>query len=199
MMGEPATSQSRVMKIDALPAVPWKNGGGVTRNLAIEPEVAGLDNFLWRVSIADVAQSGEFSPFPGVDCTIVLLSGNGMILESGARLVLNKKFAPHAFRGEEPIRATLIDGPTRDFNVMVKRGLAEATVEVWRSESRLASDMDDGVFICAQGAFLVGKEELRAGYAIRRRRLAAGMRMIPDAADAVLIGALIRLEALPYQ
>lgn len=45
MMEEHAAPQTRVMKIDALPAVPWKNGGGVTRNLAIEPEAAGLDDF----------------------------------------------------------------------------------------------------------------------------------------------------------
>lgn len=180
-----------MMEVDAQLAVPWKNGGGVTRNLAIEPETASFDNFIWRVSIADMAQSGEFSLFPGVDRIIVLLSGNGMILESDARFVLNTKFEPHTFRGEEAIRATLIDGPARDFNVMVRRGLAEAAVKVWRSESRLARHIDDALFVCAHGAFQVGDAELAAGYAMRGRRPAAGTLIFPKGSDSVLIGALI--------
>ena len=185
-------SQSRVMEIDVQPAVLWKNGGGVTRNLAIEPKTAGFDNFIWRVSIADMTQSGGFSSFPGVDRTIVLLSGNGMILESDTRFALSTKFEPHAFRGEEAIQATLINGPARDFNVMVRRGLAEAEAKVWRSESRLTRHIDDAVFVCAQGAFQVGDAELSAGYAMRGWRPATGTLIIPKESGSVLIGALIR-------
>jgi environmental stress-induced protein Ves len=43
-----------------LVAAPWKNGGGVTREVAAFPAGAGLDAFVWRVSIADVAQAGPF-------------------------------------------------------------------------------------------------------------------------------------------
>ena len=50
---------------------PWRNGGGVTRELASSPE--GVDDFDWRVSIAEVTASGDFSRFPGVDRTIVRL------------------------------------------------------------------------------------------------------------------------------
>ena len=41
---------------------------------------------------------------PGVDRIIVRLSGNRMILESDARFVLDTKFEPHAFRGEDSPR-----------------------------------------------------------------------------------------------
>ena len=36
-------------------AQPWKNGGGVTREIAVEPPGAGFDSFGWRVSTAVVA------------------------------------------------------------------------------------------------------------------------------------------------
>ena len=44
-----------------LVAAPWKNGGGVTREVAAFPSHARLNYFVWRVSIADVAQAGPFS------------------------------------------------------------------------------------------------------------------------------------------
>ncbi len=47
------------------------------------PAGAALDEFLWRVSIADVERDGPFSRFPGIDRTIVLLEGAGMRLRSG--------------------------------------------------------------------------------------------------------------------
>ncbi|HEV7980797.1 HutD family protein [Amycolatopsis sp.] len=55
--------------------VPWKNGGGVTREVA-----GGFSDFGWRVSVADVSTSGPFSVFPGVDRTIMGVEGSGMVL-----------------------------------------------------------------------------------------------------------------------
>ena len=39
-------------------AMAWKNGQGMTREIAREP---GDGDFLWRLSIAEVAASGDFS------------------------------------------------------------------------------------------------------------------------------------------
>ena len=36
------------------PATPWKNGMGRTRELAVHPAGAGMDDFIWRVSVAEV-------------------------------------------------------------------------------------------------------------------------------------------------
>ena len=38
-----------------VPATPWKNGGGSTRELACWPLGAGMDAFGWRVSVATIA------------------------------------------------------------------------------------------------------------------------------------------------
>ena len=60
--------------------MPWKNGAGETREIAVFPESASIDTFEWRVSTATVAQSGPFSLFPGVDRTLCVLSGAGFDL-----------------------------------------------------------------------------------------------------------------------
>jgi uncharacterized protein len=187
----------RPIHTDALPAVPWKNGGGTTRNLAIAPDDAGLDDFRWRVSIAEVRQSGRFSRFPGVDRTIVLLEGNGMVLhaDDGTRFALTTPFVGHTFRGETGIEATLVGGATRDFNVMVRRGLAHAAVECWNADGRMSSDVDEAVFFCPMGFFRIISDDadfpLSAGCALRASAVRAGTRLVPESAEAVLIGALI--------
>jgi environmental stress-induced protein Ves len=191
----------RPIDTGALPAVPWKNGGGATRNLAIEPEGAGFEDFLWRVSIADVGQSGTFSLFPGVDRTIVLLDGDGMMLHAGggAEFALTAPFAPYTFRGEDSIEARLIGGPTRDFNVMVRRGLASAVVESWQVPAELSRAAGEAVFYCPRGSFRLFPDDdagvlLLAGGALRVSGATAGTRLVPVTSDAVLIGALIFFE-----
>ena len=46
--------------IAALAPVPWKNGGGSTREIACGPAGAGMDGFDWRASIATIAAPGPF-------------------------------------------------------------------------------------------------------------------------------------------
>ena len=61
-----------------LPVTPWKNGAGATREIIAVPSVDAP--FLWRASIATLQADGPFSPFPGVDRTIVLLAGQPLRL-----------------------------------------------------------------------------------------------------------------------
>src|SRR5580658_10488529 len=98
------------MDVSALPSSPWKNGGGATRTIAVSPPGAGFDDFDWRVSIADVASSGEFSRFPGIDRTILLLDGAGMTLhlEDGQVLPLTAPFQPQEFSGDQVVRSALV-------------------------------------------------------------------------------------------
>ena len=113
--------------------MPWKNGGGRTTEIAAYPPGAGLDAFLWRVSLADVACDGPFSSFPGIERTIVLLEGAGMRLHGGLRdAELTTPFEPHAFSGDATVDCTLVAGPVRDFNVMFRRGRARGSVAVVR-------------------------------------------------------------------
>jgi len=103
--------------------MPWKNGGGATTELLIEPPGATLDGFCWRLSMATVASSGPFSSFPGIDRTLLLLEGGGLELDHGphGRVLLPGPLEPAAFAGEWPTSGRLLDGPCRDFNVMSDR------------------------------------------------------------------------------
>ena len=115
-----------------LKAVPWKNGLGITREIVVEPPGATMDDFLWRVSIADVDTASPFSAFPGIDRTIVLLEGDGftMTLDGEREHALTTPCEPFAFAGEAQVDVTLAGGATRDFNLMVRRGKARGKVDV---------------------------------------------------------------------
>ena len=140
----------------ALVASPWKNGGGVTREIAAAPMAAqaavSLDAFAWRVSVADVGQAGPFSRFEGVDRTLVLLEGAGMLLdEAGSTHALTQPLDVARFAGEAAIDARLVNGATRDFNLMVRRGVARGTLEVWRENARYNLRAQTVLLYCAQG------------------------------------------------
>jgi len=136
-----------------LVASPWKNGGGVTREVAAFPEGAALDAFVWRVSVADVAQAGPFSRFAGIDRTLVLLSGAGMLLDDagGVTHALRGPLDIARFEGEAAIDARLVNGATRDFNLMVRRGAATGDVAIWRDQTRAQLNADVVLLFCAQG------------------------------------------------
>lgn len=145
----------RIIRGEALVASPWKNGGGATREIAVHPAGAGFDTFDWRVSVADVERSGPFSRFAGVDRTLVLLSEAGMRLvdERGmAQTALTEPFAFVRFPGELAVQADLVDGPTRDFNLMLRRARTSAAVELWRDAGVHALDVDVLLVFCADGA-----------------------------------------------
>ncbi len=105
--------------------VPWKNGLGLTTEIAVEESPDG-SRFVWRVSIADVAAPGPFSAFPGYDRLIAVVEGTGMRLAvDGAAPVECRRPSPaFAFPGEAAVDCTLLDGPIRDFNLMLDRATA---------------------------------------------------------------------------
>ncbi len=102
------------------PAQPWRNGGGLTHELATWPTT---DEWRWRVSVARIDQDGPFSAFPGVERWFAVLEGGGVALQwPERRQVLHAHEPPLAFAGEPACEAQLLAGPTLDFNLMA-RGL----------------------------------------------------------------------------
>jgi len=105
------------------PAAPWKNGKGVTREIAIFPPGATIDNFDWRVSIADVSEGGNFSNFPGIDRQLVVLDGTITLDIAGKdQITLAPESNIVAFPGEASCSADIPNGAARDLNVMTRRG-----------------------------------------------------------------------------
>lgn len=120
----------QMIHLNDIPPSPWRNGGGVTRELIAWP---GADNWRWRMSVAEVAQSGPFSKFEGVQRWFAVLTGAGVRLTMGAQggeqahtQELTQTSAPFCFDGEQPVDCTLTDGATQDFNLMLRAGQAKA-------------------------------------------------------------------------
>lgn len=146
----------------SLVATPWKNGGGLTREIVCQPPEADLARFDWRVSIAHIASDGPFSAFPGVDRVITLLEGGGVQLDSSDGSVahcLGTPWQPFAFAGEARIDSRLLGGPCEDFNVMTRRAACRATVRVLRAGG-LGAEVDPtpsaGLGLVLQGRWQLG-------------------------------------------
>ena len=106
---------------------PWRNGGGITRELLrwAHPGQGGRSPSEWdvRVSVADIAMDGPFSSFEGVDRGFAVLEGQGVILGLGAQPQhITSQDPPVCFPGEQAPSCQLVSGATRDLNLMVRRG-----------------------------------------------------------------------------
>lgn len=122
----------KILSPSSYRVMPWKNGGGVTTELYVHPEDAGLTGgeFLWRVSIAEVARDGPFSRFDGYDRRIMLIEGHGMVLEGGPEgpIDVTAKYEPRHFLGDWDVAGRLCDGPVRDFNLLSRRRECRSTL-----------------------------------------------------------------------
>jgi environmental stress-induced protein Ves len=145
--------------------MPWKNGGGETREIAVSPPRASLDTLEWRISLATVASNGPFSTFGGITRTLSVIQGSGIELKVGAtpahKLLTTSE--PCTFDGEAPASASLIDGPIVDLNVMSRRGrFRHQVTRVALSGSReLTTDAETTIVFCRAGALICSGTELQ--------------------------------------
>jgi environmental stress-induced protein Ves len=110
-------------------ATPWKNGGGVTYEIAAFPPEAGLDAFDWRISMATVAQAGSFSTFEGVDRILTVIAGSLSLQFPAAKaVVLDEASDPFTVDGEASCWGAPLGGAAIDLNVMTRRGRVAASV-----------------------------------------------------------------------
>lgn len=115
--------------------MPWKNGRGFTSELALWPAGSSFEraDFDWRISRAAVEEDGPFSSFPGFERVLVVTQGAGLVLDHGtfAPRAKLERLVPYRFSGDWPTSAELVAGRVADFNVLCRRGSAEAEVELW--------------------------------------------------------------------
>jgi len=121
---------TQLIQYASLRPAPWKNGGGSTTEIAVSPSGSGFDEFDWRVSLATISQSGPFSSFPGIDRSLALVAGDGVLLDFGEeRFVLSPSEPLIEFDGEAAVHATVTGTLTTDFNVMTRRGRCRHRLE----------------------------------------------------------------------
>ena len=144
-----------IVLADATP-MPWKNGGGTTRELLAWPP--GVADWHWRMSVAQVDADGPFSVFEGVQRWFAVLDGAGVELALGQGGTmqtqrLTQQSDAFCFDGALPVDGTLIKGPTQDFNLMVRSAHGRAHMQ--RVRGTLAVIAQEGA-VCALWAGLSG-------------------------------------------
>src|SRR4051812_16579436 len=108
-----------ILRESGFTAVPWKNGGGVTREILRAPgEPAAFD---WRLSLATIGAAGPFSSFAGYHRTLVLVAGAGVELNFAQHGTsrLSTPGQAVSFDGGWQTSCTLLEGPSTDLNLMV--------------------------------------------------------------------------------
>ncbi len=134
-------------------AQPWRNGGGVTRELLAWPT---SEDWQVRISVAEVHADGPFSRFDDIERWFAVLEGEGVQLRT--RRVFHRltpASEPFRFDGGAPVDCALLGGATRDFNLMGAPGRTRlrrvrGSLTVMTAEPTLVA-----VYAHAQGARMV--------------------------------------------
>lgn len=107
---------------------PWKNGQGITSQIAISPSSATLSelNFDWRISSAKIASSNEFSQFPGFQRILTVIKGQGLKLNQ----YILKPFEFYQFDGNKKIHCEMIGGEVEDLGVIYNSQKVKAEMKL---------------------------------------------------------------------
>ncbi|EXF94996.1 hypothetical protein HK44_025455 [Pseudomonas fluorescens HK44] len=160
-------SQLNVLRAANYPRMPWKNGGGSTEEITRDAGT-GLDGFGWRLSIADIGESGGFSTFAGYERVITVLQGEGMTLTvDGQNTRPLLPLDPFAFSGESHVSCTLLGGAIRDFNLIYAPNRYQARLQWLKGEQRFFSSTGTLLVFSAADALEV-RIDGNAAYALGR-------------------------------
>ena len=134
-----------LLKSSSYQSGPWKNGKGLTHQIAIFPANASIleKNFLWRISTAEVRLADPFSTYPDWDRKLIVWTGEGLLL-NGKSLIPN---TPIGFSGEELIHCDPIGhSPVVDFGIIYKKKYIRAELEVLRISLPTTLSFESGTF-----------------------------------------------------
>ena len=181
-------SEARRIDVAAIAPTRWKNGAGLTREIAVSPPGAATGDFDWRLSVAELQRDAPFSAFAGIDRCIVVLEGDGMRLRDtqGALVQMLRPLEPWSFAGERALQAELPHGPCRDLNVMTRRDRWRAELRVLRSGA-VVEPADATLLLAVRGCWRSGGEALLPMQGLLREAAPAPVAVEALDADAVLL------------
>lgn len=110
----------KVQRFSEHHAMPWANDLGTSYEVASDRNATG--EWTWRVAIAPVVEDGPFSVMPGVVRELVVIEGNGMVLDVDGESVECLPGQVVRFSGDSATCARLVDGPVVDLGLMTVRG-----------------------------------------------------------------------------
>jgi environmental stress-induced protein Ves len=132
-----------ILELGTLAPSPWKNGGGLTREIAAGPPGCNLEDFHWRLSLADIAPGVfAFSRFAGIERHTLVLGAGLWLGPAGAPRSALRQVEPLSalqLDGQEALQAVLEGAPIQAFNLMLRRGQAEGALAVHTCSTPLAA------------------------------------------------------------
>ena len=150
-----------IIRFAELKPEPWRNGGGVTRELASHPKAASAQDgaWDWRVSIADVGSAGDFSTFPGMERVITVIDGELLLLTVDGEEHPLEKYRPFRFSGEADSSSALPTGDIRDLNVIARAGEFKGYTSIIELSKKRAHPVFEG----QMAVLLEGKASVTPG------------------------------------
>jgi environmental stress-induced protein Ves len=148
----------------------WKNGLGITKQIDIQPlNSTTTSTFSWRLSSAIVSGNNTFSSFPGYDRILIVLKGDGLILNKTIKM--EPCMNPYYFSGEEPINCQVIgDENVIDYGIIFRRDHFKASLNILSFESSTTSNINfvhvkKGInyFTSVTGSFTLDKTLVSVG------------------------------------
>ncbi|MFJ6028053.1 HutD family protein [Pseudarthrobacter sp. NPDC092424] len=157
-----------IIRYADLKAEPWRNGGGVTREIARgvadDGGTAGSSAaWDWRVSIAEVGKAGEFSAFPGMERVLTVIDGELFLLTVDGVEHPLEKFRPFRFSGGAATAGALPTGDVRDLNVITRTGAFKGYTSIIELSKKRAHPLfagQFGILLQGQAAVSPGAEAL---------------------------------------
>ncbi|MDR6416468.1 HutD family protein [Pseudarthrobacter sulfonivorans] len=153
-----------IIRFAELRSEPWRNGGGVTRELASHPKAASAQDgaWDWRVSIADLTKAGDFSAFPGMERVLTVVDGELLLLTvDGAEHPL-EKYRPFRFSGDAAAHGALPTGDIRNLNVITRAGSFKGFTSIIELSKKRAHPVFEGQI----AVLLQGQASVSAGDAM---------------------------------
>ena len=153
-----------IIRYAELKPVPWRNGGGVTREVARFPQHSGpgaaaADGWDWRVSIAEVTRAGAFSRFAGMERVLTVVEGELLALTVDGVEHPLEKYRPYRFSGDAEAAGALPTGDIRDLNVITRTGSFKGYTSIVELSKKRAHPVFAGQF----GILLQGQAAVSAG------------------------------------
>lgn len=195
MSTQPAACSLRRFAVDTLPREPWKNSGGWTRTIASQE---ALGQLRWRVSVADIAAAGPFSRFDGMERTAVMIRGTELCLNSETDAWHFDGLGSVAqFSGERMLQCSKPGVPTQLWNVMVRRGQAEAHLRIVEDQTVDLPLAPDVLVLVLRGCFELTMhraetQTFAAGEGLHLQGRVAPERLAPCEAKSLLLITALR-------
>ena len=156
--------------------MPWKNGGGVTVDIAVTmlPGFAAgsWEGIVWRFSQTAIVTPGAFSDLSGYDRELALVSGKGLVLGTPVgEIDVRQPFKPVRFTGETSIVSRLEAGPVEVVNLIGDR--SRVSIDLSCLAGGAASVCPAGIYIVYAATsscelWINGNDcKLAAGHAVR--------------------------------